>query len=540
MNPIPRPPAPAPRQGRWTTPSIQPIERWLLHPFLFALYPVLALLAVNARDVPLPTALRPIVVSLTLACLLLGLTRLLLRRRTEAAVLTSATLLLIFAYGHVYALLRTVPTLGPAIGHHRYLAAVWVILWAATAGTLARHRVRPSLTRVLNLMGLLLVGLALVPSIVVFAGERSGQASSTPGRTSDLGLSLPPGEPAPDVYYIILDAYTRADVLQQVFGYDNRPFLERLEALGFRVAADSRSNYALTRLSLPSSLNMDYLEEIGPALDPQAADAAWLDQAAKYGDVRVALEDLGYRIVAVESAYGMTDWIDADVYLTRRPQALANAGAVGEMTPFEVLLLQTSIGRLILDGRTRLNAMLPWKIEGPHEQHRERILFALTALEEMPGVPGPKFVFVHIMSPHPPYAFTADGGIAGESDFFSLNLESESPTADTRQGYRDQITYLNTRILQAVETILDESATDPIIVIQGDHGALGVSSEDRMKILNVYYFPEDGGRRVYDAISPVNTFRLIFSQYFGADLALLEDRSTYSPVDHPFQFTSAR
>ncbi len=209
------------------------------------------------------------------------------------------------------------------------------------------------MTLVLNLMGLLVVGLSLVQSVAVYAREWTSKASSSPGRTSDLDLSLPPGAPAPDVYYIILDAYTRADVLQDVFGYDNQPFLDQLEALGFRVAEDSRSNYALTRLSLSSSLNMNYLEALGPALEPQTADAGWLDEAAKYGAVRVALEDLGYRIVAVESAVGMTDWVDADVYLARRPQALADAGAVGEMTPFEVLLLQTSIGRLVLDGRTR-------------------------------------------------------------------------------------------------------------------------------------------------------------------------------------------
>jgi hypothetical protein len=96
---------------------------------------------------------------------------------------------------------------------------------------------------------------------------------------------------------------------------------------------------------------------------------------------------------------------------------------------------------------------------------------------------------------------------------------------------------MNTRILQAVQTILAESRTDPIIVIQSDHGALGVSAEDRMKILNAYYLPGDASRLIYDTISPVNTFRLIRREYFGANLALLEDRSAYSPFDHPFQFT---
>jgi hypothetical protein len=58
-----------------------------------------------------------------------------------------------------------------------------------------------------------------------------------------------------------------------------------------------------------------------------------------------------------------------------------------------------------------------------------------------------------------------------------------------------------------------------------------------MKILKAYYLAGDGGRLVYDSLSPVNTFRLILREYFGADLALLEDHSTYSLFDHLFQFT---
>ncbi len=73
---------------------IKQLERWPVHPFLFALYPVLALLAVNAQDVPPQAAVRPIVLSLALAGFLLVLTRLVLRRWTEAAVLTTLALLL--------------------------------------------------------------------------------------------------------------------------------------------------------------------------------------------------------------------------------------------------------------------------------------------------------------------------------------------------------------------------------------------------------------------------------------------------------------
>jgi len=56
-------------------------------------------------------------------------------------------------------------------------------------------------------------------------------------------------------------------------------------------------------------------------------------------------------------------------------------------------------------------------------------------------------------------------------------------------------------------------------------------------ILNAYHLPGDGNSQLYDSISPVNTFRVIFNQYFGADLKLLEDRSYYSPPNQPLELT---
>jgi hypothetical protein len=47
-------------------------------------------------------------------------------------------------------------------------------------------------------------------------------------------------------------------------------------------------------------------------------------------------------------------------------------------------------------------------------------------------------------------------------------------------------------------------------------------------MLNAFLFPDRDYSRVYPSISPVNTFRLIFSQYLGQDYALLPDRSYFS------------
>jgi hypothetical protein len=70
-------------------------------------------------------------------------------------------------------------------------------------------------------------------------------------------------------------------------------------------------------------------------------------------------------------------------------------------------------------------------------------------------------------------------------------------------------------------------------VVQGDHGPgpaperVGLDfrvSPSRRRILNAYRFPDRDYSRLYDTISPVNTFRVILSQYLGLDLPLLPDR----------------
>ena len=50
----------------------------------------------------------------------------------------------------------------------------------------------------------------------------------------------------------------------------------------------------------------------------------------------------------------------------------------------------------------------------------------------------------------------------------------------------------------------------------------------RFGILNAYYLPNGGNDLLYESISPVNSFRVIFNSYFGANYEILEDRSYYT------------
>ena len=59
--------------------------------------------------------------------------------------------------------------------------------------------------------------------------------------------------------------------------------------------------------------------------------------------------------------------------------------------------------------------------------------------------------------------------------------------------------------------------------------------DERMGILNAYYFPDQDYSKLYKGITPVNTFRIILNKYFGTDLDLLEDRSYFSLLSKPYE-----
>ena len=85
-------------------------------------------------------------------------------------------------------------------------------------------------------------------------------------------------------------------------------------------------------------------------------------------------------------------------------------------------------------------------------------------------------------------------------------------------------------------------ATRPIIILQADEGpyppryardtvtfdwatATPAELEVKYGILDAMLLPGVDPGAVYPTISSVNTFRLVFDRYFGADLPLLPDRS---------------
>ena len=508
------------------------------HPFLLSVSPVLALLAANPEQAEAGEAIRPALMMLFGEAVLLGLTLAATRNIHRAAIIASGLTLLFVTYGHLYGELENLSLFGEVLGRHRYLLPAWGAL--AVGVVLAGGRMgRPERwTGGLNLASALLV-VAPVVTWVGFAaaagvaGEPGGSADQTPA-----GEMILPANP-PDVYYILLDGYARADVLETMFSYDNSEFVDELRSRGFYVADRSTSNYAQTDLSIASSLNMAYLQDLEASLGPDSTARSPLRPYLQKSRLRAALESLGYRTIAFDTGYKATELRDADVYLNPRREGLLKYMEQGELTPFESMLVYSTGLRLLADSSKVLPQFLRPDIDSPFERHRQRIQFALDSLAELPVEPGAKFVFVHLISPHQPFVFGPNGEAIDQAGPFTLAAEDAGDRRErSKRGYVGQIEFLNDRVLWVVDRLLQDSETPPVIVLQGDHGPPtgGPSAEDRMSILNAFYLPGGPAAHLYSSITPVNTFRLILSEYFGAGLPLLEDIAYYSSYEAPYDF----
>jgi hypothetical protein len=522
-------------------------KRVAFHPFLFGIYAVLAMLAHNMGQVEVTSVFRSLVaVPLAILLLLVSL-RLAVRDWLMASAIASLLIILFFSFGHVYNALEQIYLFGEPLGRYRYLGPLWIVITLLGSWwILKRHKNFIQLNQVLNAIAILALVFPVF-QIMIFelqaptigSEEEDDPSVEIVSSTPSPNLYVPDGEIAPDIYYIILDMYVRDDVMWDIFEYDNSPFLDRLTDMGFYVARCSQSNYTDTPLSLASAFNLDYIDSFAGDLIDKNLDHYRIEPYVHNSLVLQALKELEYKIVNVESGFFLSEWRDADVYLSGNVEASNKIFTFGGLNAFEGMLLESTVGKWIYDNRPSLPPFIRPYLDQPYIERRDQILYALETLETMDSIPGPKFVFAHIVAPHPPFVFGPNGEFVIRNTPLTLNFDYEEREWDRYvPGYRGQVIYLNNRFEQILETILEESSRPTIIILQGDHGITNVSSaRERVAILNAYHLPEGGNEHLYPHISPVNTFRVIFNTYFGGDFVLLEDVSyLWEKEKGPYEF----
>jgi len=332
----------------------------------------------------------------------------------------------------------------------------------------------------------------------------------------------PSQNPLPDIYFIVLDAYGRNDILQRYYGFDNREITDFLTQRGFLVPDHSRSNYPKTVLSVPSTLNMQFTQ----AFTASFADSPlwWVMQPfVDYNRVRSTLESAGYQTVAIATDWQITNNTTADIYLHPKPFRIGGFSAFYvSYTPLRIFipLLQKF-------------AFFPTV-----ETHRDLTNYIFDTLADLPSTDAPKFVFAHVVAPHPPFVFDAQGNPVDPGYTFSFNDASDFPGSaeDYRNGYTEQVQFVNARLETTIDAILTNSSVPPIIILTADHGpgmftdftsAENTCLDERFSIFMALYLPGANPEAIPDDITSVNIFRIVLNEYLGTDFPLLPNRQYY-------------
>jgi len=494
--------SPNPNPNR--TPFLQK-SIWILYPFLLACYPVIALRNFNITYVDFSSILRTLLLVIAATAILGVLTQGMVRSLEKTSVLVSLVITFFLAYGHLYIQLND--ALGQPIQHRYMVGGGLLVLLGLSILILKSKSAARFLSQFLSVVsGVLLILVLFVSTRHDLDVNRAMRAAQERGAPD---ASNPTADRLPDVYLILLDGHTRSDVLKTRFGYDNSDFIRQLEAMGFYVSACSQSNYPSTKLSLTSAFYGDYIQNFivgGTNLPP--LETSPLVQT---------LKSRGYKIIAFENrAHGHFD-LKEDIRLARHQMAFGQFDLRGGLNEFEKMMVDTSFLRFVLD--TEIipgfdnDTIQDWE----DREHYYQTQFILSELQKLPEMPGPKLVFAHIMVPHAPYIFAADG--------------SYLPVTNPINGYRANAEFIDTHLPSVLQAIIAQSDPSPVIIVIGDHGPpirSTVTKGMRMANLSAYRINEAGRAQLYPTITPVNAIRIILNAHFGGAFPRLPDISYYA------------
>lgn len=485
------------------------------YPVLLTAVPVLALFSSNLGLFQLHEVPRPFFIALMLGAILWGLGSFAFGDQQKGA----AAALIATGYIWGFSFINRV-----AAGFVGQQAGTVVVLLACIGLAILAAKWRPK-PGFFNAMAVILTIMIVGRTAV---GLRA--APQVSDKNSAFTELLPPG-PRPDIFFIVADGFGRLDVLKDKHGIDLAWFRSALEERGFSVVDGSRASYIQTQLSLSSTLNLAYLQDL---IDPNQVDKEKRAFRALMESSLAArrLTASGYEHVSIGSGFD-------GVRFGGRTLPLAKTTAVNL---FEGNLLQkTPFG------------LLPWVDESQRSRHRTFIKGALAQIADQTGTQGkPLFVTAHLLAPHPPFVFKPDGSPYDPKEKFAVSdaddyMERVAGPADYREGYNNNVQFVARALLTAIDALLAKhKGRPPVIIIQGDHGPkLGVSHKslagtdvsEGFPNFYAYYSPDEVGLQVPAGDSPVNTFRRLFTAMGAKGLDSLPAKSFYSTTAKPLDLT---
>ena len=469
--------------------------------YLLAIHPVLSLFSHNADEVQFYELLVPVGLVLVVTMLMHGVLLATLGSPQKANSLVILFNAFLFYYAYLLGVFQNASMfqfLG-IVGGRSFLKFYLAALVVAVSVIFLLSET--ALEKAAFVIKRFAVAIILVTLVFLARNKIASWDFRDPGEPKDVARASAASSSNPDIYHIVLDGYGRHDYLKEFYEYDNGEFIEWLEQKGFYVAHASRSNYPLTRFSLASFLNYEYLDGI-----PLEKEWTFFNMIQNNKAMRF-LRERGYNVVTFETGQTSFDIKRLATHYESMPLVLSE---------FQNEILNLTLLPTLFKAADFQNTL-----------HRNVILRVFDKLAQPFWEPSPKLVYAHIRTPHPPYVFDAQGNFLSPE---KLELLPELTPERYKRQLAGQTQFTTAKVQEIVGKILEHTRGDAVVILHSDHGPAfttypGMEMEERLAILNAVYFPEGDYEDFTPETSPVNLYRLVFNAVFHSEFAILEDAS---------------
>jgi len=437
---------------------------------------------------------------------------LLFRNSAKAGILTILLLIFFFFFGPIHDFLKSLH-LTAFLVSYTFLLSLALLLFVFLTVRLRKKNVPVKANRFFLYLFMLFCALETgITLFYIFSNKIKKTDPAGNNQALTPRLNIKGKKQMPDIFFIVIDAYTSSKALKKYFNFDNSRLDSSLLNAGFFISTNSQSNYNATLFSIGATFNLQYFNcyiEKTPY-----NTFRWIQGIYTYKNSLLPelLEKNGYDIIN-QSLFDIKNHPIKVEPLFEEYTTLSMYHA-------------TLWGRIRRDILWNLMVKLPgYRKKRPAGQDfikRNNINYTNFLMELGRETNTPKFVISHVLIPHGPAYVDRNGHprMVSDEDLIDKNHD---------ELYLEQLIFVNTWIDSLAKAVTTTSRTRPLVlIIEGDHGnryaKWGRSIREKQFMnLNSYYFSDKDYSMLYDSISPVNSFRVVLNKYFQAGLPLLKD-----------------
>jgi hypothetical protein len=364
----------------------------------------------------------------------------------------------------------------------------------------------------------------------------------------------------PNIFHIVLDGYSRNDVLKSVYRFDNQLFLDKLEEKGFTVYENARAPYNQTLFSMASVFSGGLLDTKQLAMQYNNATKLRKSLGRYLIDSPVSqwLKSLDYQVgLASEIGYSFIHARQEDKYYLE---------VTGKIEYVRYLYNMTFPG--MLDKRyfsnTLSNYLIPKMTESPYAYPLNILLHkSLTQpLESWPNTPF--LLYQHVISPHPPFIIDRygqetdrlqpakeDGSIklsmVDGSHLHNMDMATQKSYIE---GYVEKLIITNKLLDLWLDKLIENLPEPYVIIVQSDHGGGALFDQNSMEnsciqerfgILLAIHSSDPAlnnllsGSGLKSSPNSVNIYRALFNGMTGTKKEMAANDSRFISWNNPFK-----